>query len=189
MLQEYLHGEEHVSLIGIDRFKEKIADLEEQERKKGKNLSASKALHIIAKIKIMVDLSQIAQERHSLMILQLIPVVIIGENMKCISQLLCVHEMHKCIYVIHVDPVFEDPVIVKLEQYIKDLKLHAIDLFPSFVEIKLFHDQNVSNFSMKPVKDPPLLADLREKPFVLYLEHIAAYGKLQFNLLPCTTPS
>ncbi|GKD21490.1 hypothetical protein Tco_1223193 [Tanacetum coccineum] len=102
--------------------------------------------------------------------------------MKCISQLLCVHEMHRCIYAIHIDPVFEDPVIVKLEQYIKDLKLHVIDLFPSFVEIasglktnvrKHFLDQNVSNFSMKPVKDLPLLADLTEKPFVLYLEHIA----------------
>ncbi|GJW45851.1 hypothetical protein Tco_0077497 [Tanacetum coccineum] len=134
MMQEYLHGEEHIGFMypsGIDRFKEQFADLEEEEHKEGKK---SLRFKIIAKIKIMVDVSQIAQERHSvIMILLLIPVVIIGQSRKRISQLLCVREMHRCIYAIHVDPVFEDPVIVKLEQNIKDLKLHVIDLFPSYV--------------------------------------------------------
>ncbi|KAD1391130.1 hypothetical protein E3N88_42893 [Mikania micrantha] len=40
MLQEYLQGEEHISFMypsGIDRFKQKFADLEEQEGKEGKN--------------------------------------------------------------------------------------------------------------------------------------------------------
>ncbi|KAD1391132.1 hypothetical protein E3N88_42895 [Mikania micrantha] len=40
MLQEYLHGEEHISFMypsGIDRFKQQFADLEEQEGKEGRN--------------------------------------------------------------------------------------------------------------------------------------------------------
>ncbi|GKB35254.1 hypothetical protein Tco_0880196, partial [Tanacetum coccineum] len=132
---------------GIDRFKEKFTDLEEQERKEGKIsplqrhytslprelMSPNAAFYVVSsfdhiviqnrEIKIMVDLSQIAHERHPLMILQLIPVEIAS-----------------------------------------GLKTNVR---------KLFLDQNVSNFSMKPVKDLPLLADLTEKPFVLYLEHIA----------------
>nr|GEY33241.1 DNA polymerase alpha catalytic subunit [Tanacetum cinerariifolium] len=82
----------------------------------------------------------------------------------------------RCIYAIHIDPVFEDPVIVKLEQDIKDLKLHEIASGLKTNVRKLLLDQNVSNFSMKPFKDPPLLAGLKEKPFVLYLEYIAEFN-------------
>ncbi|PWA66889.1 DNA polymerase alpha catalytic subunit [Artemisia annua] len=69
--------------------------------------------------------------------------------------------MQRCVYAIPSDSVFEDPVIAKLEQDVKDSKMLPTAFHTKLHEMasglktnltKLLLDRNVSNFSMKPVK-------------------------------------
>ncbi|KVI09047.1 DNA-directed DNA polymerase, family B [Cynara cardunculus var. scolymus] len=89
-----------------------------------------------------------------------------------------VKNMQRCIYAIPNGPVFEDSAIVKLVRDVEESKVSSTAFHTKLHEMafglkanitKELLDRNVSNFSMKPVKDPPLPSDLKGETFCALL--------------------
>ncbi|MFS8032920.1 putative mitogen-activated protein kinase CMGC-MAPK family [Helianthus anomalus] len=65
MLQEYLHGEEHISFMypsGIERFKQQFADLEDQEGKERKNSPLQRHYTSLPRERICVPIEEAVDE-------------------------------------------------------------------------------------------------------------------------------